>query len=271
MIAAQLPDASSTDRTMKVMQQVTDAALKVQASRLCSPSRHFGAGQQLHLVQRRRGLCHLDDWASRYKTKDQGLLSIYENLTKELNAIQEAKTAVLVPPAIQGIGNASGFTMQPQLRGGNFDYTMLERVTNALVDKASSQSALTHVSTPFRAGSPQLQVEVNRIKAETLGVTVGQVFSTISSYVGSTYVTQINKFGNVFQVYVQADAGARVTAADLEALKVRTPQGNMVPLGTLIQVKQMQGPPLISLYNLYPSATVVGAAARASPPVRPWR
>ncbi len=262
MIAAQLPDASSTDRTMKVMEQVTDAARKVPGVKTVLAITGISVLDNSSTLSN-AGVAYvtLDDWSIRYATKGQGLLAIYENLTKELAGIQEAKTAVLVPPAIQGIGNASGFTMQPQLRGGNFDYVMLERVTNALVEKATAQSALTHVSTPFRAGSPQLQVDVNRIKAETLGVTVGQVFTTISSYVGSTYVTQINKFGNVFQVYVQADAGSRVTPADLMNLKVRTPQGNMIPLGTLVDVKQMQGPPLISLYNLYPSATVVGASA----------
>lgn len=97
--------------------------------------------------------------------------------------------------------------------------------------------------------------------AETLGVTVDQVFNTISSYLGSTYVTQINKYGNVFQVYVQAEPQFRVTPTDLMALKVRTPGGTMVPLGSMVDVRFVQGPPLISLYNLYPSSTVMGGPA----------
>ena len=197
-------------------------------------------------------------WDERGKQKGQDLLSIYTNLNRELSKIEEAEVLVLVPPAIQGIGNASGFTLQPQIRDGNFDYTLLQNVADSIVSKASDQSALSHVSTSFRATAPQLQVDVNRIKAETLGVTVNQVFTTISAYVGSTYVTQINKFGNVFQVYVQAESKSRLLPEDLQNLKVKSAGGTMVPLGTMIDVRMVSGAPLISLYNLYPTATIVG-------------
>lgn len=131
-----------------------------------------------------------------------------------------------------------------------------------MLSKANAQSGLSHVGSSFRAGAPQIQVDVNRVKAETLGVTVGQVFDTISSYLGSTYVNQINKFGNVFQVYIQAESGFRVTPADLMNLKVRSPTANaMVPIGTMVDVRTTLGPPLISLYNLYPSSSIVGTNA----------
>ncbi len=262
LIAAQLPDGANVNRTRAVMKEVTDAALKVPGVETVLGITGMSAlDNNATLANGGVAYVVLKDWSVRDATTGQDLKSIYDNLNAAMAQIEQASFIVLVPPAIQGIGNASGFTMQPQIRNGNFDYQLLQQIANTLVHDANAQSALTHVATSFRAGAPQLDVEVNRVKAETLGVTVGQVFQTISSYLGSTYVTQINKFGNVFQVYVQAESKYRVTPTDLMNLKIRTPQGQMVPLGTLVEVKQVQGPPIISLYNLYPSATIVGGSA----------
>ena len=259
----QLPDASNLNRTKKVMADVSERIRKVPGVQtVLAISGISVLDNSSTLANAGVTYITLTPWDVRYATKGQDLLSMYENLNKAVAGLEEAEVAILVPPAIQGIGNAAGFTMQPQIRSGNFDYQLLEQITSSMVDKARAQSALSHVSSSFRAGAPQIQVDVNRIKAETLGITVGQVFSTISSYLGSTYVNQINKFGNVFQVYIQADAGFRVTPADLMQLKVRSPTQNaMIPLGTVVDVKTALGPPLISLYNLYPSSTIVGTNA----------
>jgi len=262
VLAVQLPEASNFNRTQQVMDKVSEVVLKVPGvDTILGITGISALDNNATLSNAAVAYVVLKPWSERYSTTGQDLRSVYDNLNKTLGTIEEAQSLVLVPPAIQGIGNASGFTMQPQIRSGNFDYRLLEQIANSMVEKANAQSALQHVATFFRAGAPQMQVDINRVKAETLGVTVGQVFETISSYMGSTYVNQINRFGNVFQVYVQADAGARITPTDLMNLKVRTPQGVMVPLGTLAEVKMTQGPPLISLYNLYPTATIVGSNA----------
>ncbi|MBP2150832.1 efflux RND transporter permease subunit [Xanthobacter flavus] len=259
----QLPDASNLNRTKKVMADVSERIRKVPGVQtVLAISGISVLDNSSTLANAGVTYITLTPWDVRYATKGQDLLSMYENLNKAVSDVEEAEVVILVPPAIQGIGNAAGFTMQPQIRNGNFDYQLLEQITTSMVDKARAQSALSHVSSSFRAGAPQIQVDVNRIKAETLGITVGQVFDTISSYLGSTYVNQINKFGNVFQVYIQADAGFRVTPADLMQLKVRSPTQNaMIPIGTVVDVKMTLGPPLISLYNLYPSSTIVGTNA----------
>jgi len=127
-----------------------------------------------------------------------------------------------------------------------------------VVENGASQSALRTIFTAFRATTPQLFLVIDRNKAETLGVTVGQVFSALESYLGSTYVTQLNKFGQVFQVYVQAESQFRMQPDDIRNLKIKTPAGQMVPLGTLLDIRNVAGPSLISLYNLYPSATISG-------------
>lgn len=259
VLSVQLPDGSSTERTRRVVEEASAITLKVPGVATVLGITGISALDN-NATLANGGVIYVPfkSWDERGKQKGQDLLSIYTNLNRELSKIEEAEILVLVPPAIQGIGNASGFTMQPQIRDGNFDYTLLQNVTDTLVSKAADQSALSHVFTSFRATAPQLQVDVNRIKAETLGVTVNQVFTAISSFVGSTYVTQINKFGNVFQVYVQAEAKARLLPEDLQNLKVKNVKGEMIPLGTMIDVRMVSGAPLISLYNLYPTATVVG-------------
>ena len=122
---------------------------------------------------------------------------------------------MLPPPPIQGIGNAAGFAMQVELRDGDNDFNKLQALTEAMVANAQSQSALQRVQSPFRAAVPQFDVEVDRIKIQTLHVTMDQVFSTLASYLGSSYINQFNKFGRVFQVYVQADSQFRLTTRDI--------------------------------------------------------
>jgi HAE1 family hydrophobic/amphiphilic exporter-1 len=168
----------------------------------------------------------------------------------------------LVPPPIQGIGNASGFTMEVELKDGSFDYRKLQALTETIVHDAGTQSSLQRLNSSFRAGVPQLRVAVDRSKAETLQVSVGDVFSVLASYLGSTYVNQFNAFGRTFQVYVQADSRYRVRPADIERLYVRSQTGQMIPIGALAEVREATGPSLVTLYNLYLAATIVGGPAQ---------
>jgi HAE1 family hydrophobic/amphiphilic exporter-1 len=116
----------------------------------------------------------------------------------------------------------------------------------------------------FLADAPQLNVNIDRVKAETLGVPLGNALDALSSYIGSSYVGQFNKFGRVFQIYVQAEASARMSPESLQYLQVRNNDGNMVPFGTLASIQTVAGPSVISLYNLYPAATVITATAQGA-------
>lgn len=262
LISAQLPDGASKERTDAVMAEVgkiaqqtpgVDQVLTISGISILDNSASLPNAGVAYVV--------LKDWDVRGKEKGQDLLSIYEHLNGALSDVLKAKTLVVVPPPIQGIGNANGFTMQVEIRNGNFDYPLLQSMADTIVSNGNAQSSLQRLSTSFRAGVPQLSVSVDRIKAETLGITVGQVFSALSGYVGSSYVTQFNKFGRTFQVYAQAAPEFRVRPDDIRNLKVKAGDGTMVPLGTVVDVKSVQGPSLISLYNLYPTATIVGGAA----------
>jgi hydrophobic/amphiphilic exporter-1 (mainly G- bacteria), HAE1 family len=202
------------------------------------------------------------DWDVRGKAKGQDLLSIYLRLQHDLGAITDARAVVLVPPPIQGIGNAGGFQMQLELLGGSFDYQKLSELTRGVVGAAGQDSQLQHVLTTFSPGAPHVGVEVDRARAETMKVSVGDVFSTLTAYLGSTYVNQFNKFGQSYQVYVQADSQFRRRPEDVLNLHVRNRDQQMVPLGAIGKIDQRVAPALITLYNLYPSATIVGDPAR---------
>lgn len=261
LIGAQLPDAASLQRTNEVMQQISDIASKTPGvENVIAISGVSVLDNNATLPNGGVAYVMLKDWDVRDKA-GEGLLEIYTSLNKALEQVDGAVTFVLVPPAIQGIGNASGFTMMVQSKNGSFDFAELQSLTQSVVRNASSQSSLQHLSTSFRANVPQLFLKIDRIKAETLGVTVGQVFATVQGYVGSSYVTQFNQFGQTFQAYIQAEADYRRTPEEILNLKIRTPSGDMVPLGTLAQVEPAFGPPLITLYNLYPASTVLGAPA----------
>ncbi|MFC5756017.1 efflux RND transporter permease subunit [Rhizobium sp. GCM10022189] len=262
LIGAQLPDGASKERTDAVMADVgkiaqatpgVDQVLTISGISVLDNNASLQNAGVAYVV--------LKDWDERLKEKGQDLLSIYQHLNGALESILVAKTLVIVPPPIQGVGNASGFTMQVELKNGVSDYALLQSLTDTIVKNGEAQSSLQRLSTSFRSNVPQLEVVVDRIKAETLGVTVGQVFSALSGYVGSSYVTQFNKFGRTFQVYAQASPQFRVSPDDIRNLEVKAGDGTMVPLGTVVDIRPMQGPSLISLYNLYPSATIVGGPA----------
>ncbi|MDR7039159.1 HAE1 family hydrophobic/amphiphilic exporter-1 [Methylobacterium sp. BE186] len=262
LIGAQLPDGASKERTDAVMQRLSSLAREVPGiDQVLTISGISVLDSNASLPNAGVAYVVLKPWDERAGMPGQDLRSLYGRLNRMLDGVEEAATFVLVPPPIQGIGNASGFTMQVELRNGSFDYTLLEGLTRTIVANGSAQSALQRLNTSFRAGVPQIAVSVDRIKAEGLGVTVGQVFSTLSGYVGSAYVTQFNKFGRTFQVYVQAASEYRLRPEDIANLYVKAGNGTMVPLGTLVTVRTVQGPSLISLYNLYPTATIVGGPA----------
>jgi HAE1 family hydrophobic/amphiphilic exporter-1 len=261
LAAVQLPDGAALDRTQRVLDSVSEMAGKTPGveevisiagiSALDSSSSLANAGVA-YLI--------LKDWSARGPGED--LRSLVVGLNQKLAAIPEARILVIPPPPIQGIGNAAGFAMQIELRDGNADFGKLQAITAAMVSSAQTQSALQRVNSSFRSMVPQFDVDIDRVKTQTLHVTTDQVFSTLASYLGSTYVNQFNKFGRTFQVYAQASSQFRLTPRDIEKLMVRNSQGDMIPLGTVAKITPAVGPSLISLYNLYPSATIIGLPAQ---------
>ena len=152
---------------------------------------------------------------------------------------------MLPPPPIQGIGNAGGFTLQIELRDGSFDLAKLQTLVNAVVQRrqhAVEHSARLDVVPRQRAAIQGRRSTAKR--SQTLLLTTDQVFSTLATYLGSSYVDQFNKFGRVFQIYVQGDARFRMRPDDILNLKVRNQNGDMIPLGTVLTITPTVGPSL---------------------------
>jgi HAE1 family hydrophobic/amphiphilic exporter-1 len=261
LVSVQLPDSASLDRTRAVMakiQQAVSAVPGVQDVVCISGISVLDNSASLSNA----GVAYvvLKDWSQRTSAA-QGFAGMYQALSAAVAPVEDASILVVPPPAIQGIGNSGGFSMQVELRDGSGDFSKLQSLTRTIVADARSQTGLARLNTTIRAAVPQMSVAVNRTKAEALNISIGQVFQTLSTYVGSSFVGQINKFGLTFQVYAQADSTARLTPADIENLPVKAGNGTMVPLGTVVSITPDTGPAVVQLYNLYPSATIIGSPA----------
>jgi len=260
LVTAQLPDGASLQRTKRVLDRVSEIAGKIPGvDQVIAISGVSALDNNSALANAGVAYVVLKDWSERGKGED--LRSLFQRFNRDLAAIEEARILAFPPPPIQGIGNAGGFALQLELRDGSFDLGKLQGITNSVVKDAQTQSGLQRVTSSFRSTVPQLKVEVDRAKAETVQVSIDDVFSTLAAYLGSSYVDQFNKFGRTFQVYVQADSQFRLRPQDIELLPVRNKQGDMIPLGTMVKITPAVGPSLLSLYNLYPSSTVLGLPA----------
>jgi HAE1 family hydrophobic/amphiphilic exporter-1 len=181
-------------------------------------------------------------------------------LREKLQAIRKAQFEVLIPPPIPGLGQAGGFQMMVEDRTG-VGLGALEKAAQQILLAAEKEPGLRGVMTTFNSKSPQLQLRIDRTMAESLGVTMNDIFQTLQTYLGSTYVNLFNKFNQSFQVRVQADADYRRRLDDVANLYVANRSSQMVPLGALVDVRRTLGSELITHYNLYPAAPLVGSPA----------
>jgi len=259
MVHVQLPDASSQERTGEVLDKI-DAV--VATTEGISDWVIFGgfnlidgtASSNTAVV-----FVTLDPWEER-DSEELQQEAILATLQGRFGQIEESIVYTFLPPAITGLGVAGGFQFQLEDRGGvglNELNTMLQEI---LAD-ANAQSGLTGLNSTFRVDVPQLFAEVDRTKAKNLGIPLDEVFGTLQAYLGSAYVNDFNKFGRTWQVKVQADNQFRIKPEDIRSLEVRNANGDMVPVGTLVDVDNTIGPQTILRYNLYPTASITGSAA----------
>lgn len=260
IVGVQLPNAASLERTKAVTDQLGQIFrdtpgiadwITIGGISLIDNSATLPNAAATYVV--------LEDWKKR--GPDLSLKNIYVNLTRQLQRIEGAIAFVVLPPAIQGLGVSGGFQMQLQLKGGSFDFARLGQIVREMIRDGGTQTGLRGLTTSFSPEVPQIDAEVDRTKAETLEVPVNNVFSTLQAYLGSYYVNQFNKFGRTFQVYVQADSKYRLKPDNIERLYTRNKSGEMVPIGTLTNISYAEGPAIISLYNLFPTAPINGGSA----------
>ena len=174
--------------------------------------------------------------------------------------VQEALVSVFGAPPVDGLGNAGGFKLVVEDRG-NLGLASLQGVADKAVSQGNATRGLQGVFTALRTNTPWLHLEIDRLKAKSMGVSLNEVFSALQIYMGSLYVNNFNDFGRSWQVNVQADTQFRRTAEDVRKLQVRGQSGEMVPLGTLAQIRDTSGPVMVMRYNMYPAATINGNMA----------
>jgi multidrug efflux pump len=281
LLNVQLPDSASVQRTLEVMKKIERIAMGDRsgkyhgeaASADAKPEEGIPgvahtlsiAGQSvlLNANSSNFGTCFvvLEPFEKRRGKHEQYDNVVATRLRKLLaEEIEDAQVAVFRAPPIQGLGSAGGFKLQVEQRGF-VDLTELQETTNELIAEGRKDPRLVGLFTMYSARSPQLYIDIDRTKCESLGVDLNDVFTTLQVYMGSAYVNLFNKFGRTWQVYVQADAPFRTEAKAVGKLKVRNKKGEMVPLDSVAAVRNIVGPVMVMRYNMYVSAPVNGNTA----------
>ncbi|MCZ6836591.1 MAG: multidrug efflux RND transporter permease subunit [Planctomycetota bacterium] len=258
-VVAQLPDAASFERTLGVVKQVNQIMERTPGIANYTSIPGYSLLDAGAASNAAAFFVKLDHWDDR-KTPELSVEAIIRNLFGQFSSIQEGIVLAFNPPVIPGVGTTGGMEMMLQDRGG-VGLEMLQVISGDIVQDAPQQPTVSTASSTFRANFPQVFVDIDRTKAKTLGVPLSVIFSTLQAYLGSAYVNDFNTLGRAFQVRIQAEAGYRAKIEDILSLEVRSEQGYMIPLSTLVTIKDTLGPPLITRYNLYPSALI-----NASPP-----
>lgn len=259
---AKLPGGASLERTESVIRRMSDMALKhpgVESS-VAFPGLSiagFSPSSNEGIV-----FVTLKDFKER-KGDENSAGAITGALNAQYAGIEEAYVAIFPPPPVMGLGTTGGFKLEIQDRA-DLGYEKLNQVVQQVVGASYQSGQLDQVYSGFDINVPQLEVNLNRERALQLGVPLSEVFTTLQAYLGSMYVNDFNKFGRTFQVVVQADAPYRERAEQIAQLKVRSNSGQMVPLGSLVTVKETYGPPRANRYNAYRSADINGAAKGVS-------
>ena len=256
--SVQLPDAASKERTEEVMARLVEVARKVPGVKhvtgVCGQSfvlNAFGSNFGSAFV-------NLEDYADR-RTDDKSADSIAAQIRKGASEIQEAQIFVFGPPPVRGAGRAGGFTMMVEDRG-DLGPKALQEETENLVKAGSATGKLFGLASVFRANVPQIFVEPDPRECMAKGVSLQSFADTLSIFVGSLYVNDFNLFGRTWQVNVQADKDFRDQVEDLIPMAVRSNQGMMVPIGSLASIREINGPLLLTRYNMYPAASINGVA-----------
>ncbi len=256
---AQLPDAASLDRTDEVIRKMSDVAKQIPGveSSVAFPGlsiNGFTNAPNAGIV-----FTTLKPFDER-KGKEQSADAIAAEINKRMGAIEDAFVMVLPPPPVNGLGTTGGFKMMIEDRG-NLGYDELNKAVQAFMAKASTDKRLAGVFSGYQINVPQLFADVDRVKAKQLGVPLSEINQTLQINLGSLYVNDFNQFGRTYQVRVQADAPFRSQREQIAQLKVRSDKGEMIPLSSIMKIKDTYGPDRVQRYNNYVAAEMNGGPA----------
>ena len=260
VVNAQLPDGASLERSDEVVARMTALAMKTEGvgHAISVPGYSILTGTNIPNVGGMFVI--LAPFEERAGHPELSANQVAARLRKQYREIEEAQTVLFGAPPIDGLGSTGGFKMQVQDRSGAGLEALQGAVANVAA-KGNSQPGLVGLFSSFSANQPQLYVDVDRVKAKKQGVALNDVFETLQVYLGSAYVNDITLFNRNWQVNVQADARYRLRAEDVGKLRVRNAAGAMVPLETMITVRDVAGPAIVNHYNSKPSAEISGNTA----------
>ena len=256
---AQLPDAASLDRSEDVIQRMGAIALKQPGVEHAVSFPGLSINGFTNSTNSGIVFVTLKPFEER-RSADLSAGAIAGALNQKFASIQDAYIAVFPPPPVMGLGTIGGFRMQIEDRGDR-GFDELYQQTQNLIAASRKDPALAGLFSSFQISVPQVDADVDREKAKTVGVNLGDVYQTMQAYMGSLYVNDFNRFGRTYQVNVSADPAFRHTPEDIMQLKTRNAQGQMVPLGSFVTVKQGAGPDRVQHYNGYPTAEINGGPA----------
>jgi multidrug efflux pump len=254
-----LPDAASVQRTREVVGRMDAMARKVPGVKgtvgIIGQSLILGASGSNFATM----FITLDDFENRKNDPSQNAFVLVGKLQGLFTSqVQEAQVQLFPPPPVSGLGNSGGFKVMIEDRGG-MGPVALQKQTDAIIAATKGDPSIAFSFSLFRADTPQLFVDVDRQQAMQMGIPIDSIFSTLQIYLGSAYVNDFNRDNRTWQVTAQADAKFRVTKEYIRNLKVRTDTGEMVPLGSVLTVRDDKGPIVLPRYNMYPAAALLGA------------
>jgi multidrug efflux pump len=259
VIDMQLPDSASLERTVEVMAKVEKIALETPGV-----NHTMGVAGQSFLqnaISSNFGgmFITLKPFHERHG-HSLGANAIAAQLRPRfLQEIEEARVSVFGAPAVQGLGNTGGFKLMVESRG-EVDLERLQGMGDTLAENANKDPRLVGVFNSFRANTPQLYVDIDRVKAKAMGVPLSEIFTALQVFLGGYYVNDFNEFGRTWQVNIQADAKFRLAPDRVRLLQVRNSAGAMVPLGSVLTIRDSSGPVVVNRYNTYTAATINGAS-----------
>src|SRR5262245_58716139 len=260
IVAVQLPPGASLSRTDEVIRRANEITLQTPGVAHTVNIVGFSGATFSNAPNAGAIFAVLDPFAVRGADPSKSAAAIQGALFGGLASIQEAFVVVVQPPAVQGIGNAGGFRMMIEDRAGRGPEA-LQGAVYAMMGRAAQTRGVMQVFSLFETSTPQLYLDIDRTKAQLLGVSIPDVFSSLQILLGSSYVNDFNLFGRTFRVVAQAESGERLDPKDVLKIRVRNSLGETVPLGSFTTVRDISGPFRVPRYNLYPAAELDGAAA----------
>lgn len=258
-IDVRLPDGAALPRTTAVLQNVERILEETPGVADVIAVGGYSLLQATVVPNAAFVIAVLKPWDER-DTPELSLRSIMQNIGAEFAALPRAVIIPFTPPPIPGLGTTGGFEFVLQDTESRSPQS-LAAVLNGFIFTANGEQALSSVFSTFAANSPQLFIDVNRELAKTKGVSVEDIFTVLNANIGAYYVNDFNKFGRVYRVYIQAEADQRSKPSDISKLYVRSSEGEMVPMRSLVTIKPILGPETIDRYNMFRSATVNGNPA----------